>query len=144
MHVAAADVTGLGPDMSTADLAGNETIRRVGVSQSQREVCDRFGATPLAAPAERKVGISLNVHSGEVPLNAIRHLNVGDTTGWYVWRGEIDPITQADDFFVPLHVAHLDEWCPELIPYLALPPGWGVLLAPGYEDIWFDEKLLVE
>lgn len=30
----------------------------------------------------------------------------------------------------------------ELEPYLALPPGWGVVLAPDYEDVWYDEALL--
>jgi hypothetical protein len=23
-----------------------------------------------------------------------------------------------------------------------LPPGWGVQLAPGYEDVWYDEAFL--
>jgi hypothetical protein len=27
-------------------------------------------------------------------------------------------------------------------PYLALAPGWGVILAPEYEDVWFDEGFL--
>ena len=44
-------------------------------------------------------------------------------------------------FFVALHVGHLAEWCPRVVPYLALPPGYRVLLAPEYEDVWFDESL---
>jgi hypothetical protein len=32
------------------------------------------------------------------------------TTGWYIWAGE--QMSQADDFFVPLHVAHVEEWVP--------------------------------
>jgi len=27
-------------------------------------------------------------------------------------------------------------------PYLARPPGWRVLLAPGQEDVWYDGTLL--
>ncbi len=27
---------------------------------------------------------------------------------------------------------------PEVLPYLALPPGWRFLIADGYEDGWFD------
>jgi len=46
------------------------------------------------------------------------------------------------DFFVSLHVEHLGEWCPAIVDYLALPPGFRVLLAPGVEDVWFDESLL--
>ncbi|WP_438268855.1 immunity protein Imm33 domain-containing protein [Paraburkholderia youngii] len=33
----------------------------------------------------------------------------------------------------------LSEHC---VRYLALPPGWRVLLAPDYEDVWFDGELL--
>jgi hypothetical protein len=29
-----------------------------------------------------------------------------------------------------------------VFPYLALPPGWRFLLAPGYEDVWYDPTLL--
>jgi hypothetical protein len=36
----------------------------------------------------------------------------------------------------------LGDYCPSILPYLALPPGWRVLLAPGYEDVWFDGELL--
>ncbi len=41
-----------------------------------------------------------------------------------------------------MHVAHLPEYAPTLVPYLALAPGWGVILAPGYEDVWYDPKFL--
>jgi hypothetical protein len=69
---------------------------------------------------------------------------VGDTTGWFIWGGEAEPAEQADDFFQPLHVEHLYEWCPEILPYLALPPGWGVIVDAGYEDAWYDPSYLVE
>lgn len=60
-------------------------------------------------------------------------------SGWYVWGGELsaDP-----EFFKPLHVCHLADYAPELLPFLALAPGWRVLLAPGHEDVWYDEALL--
>ncbi|MDP8930589.1 MAG: hypothetical protein M3O70_18990 [Actinomycetota bacterium] len=58
-----------------------------------------------------------------------------------MWRGS--EIPQEDDhFFNPLHVEHIDDRAPKLAPYLALPPGWRVLLAPGYEEVWYDEDLL--
>lgn len=87
------------------------------------------------------VGIARSRHAGLLPLNAIRHPVEGQSNGWYVWRG--DDISQdQDDFFVPCHVEHLPDDVREVVPYLALPPGWGVVLAPGYEDVWFDEGLL--
>ncbi|WP_231924330.1 immunity protein Imm33 domain-containing protein [Micromonospora chokoriensis] len=75
------------------------------------------------------------------PLNALRHPIAGNSNGWFVWRGP--EIPQDDDgFFAPVHIEHLDEYARELEPYLALPPGWGVVLAPDYEDVWYDESLL--
>ncbi|MFF5082220.1 hypothetical protein ACFY36_34680 [Actinoplanes sp. NPDC000266] len=76
-----------------------------------------------------------------LPLNAVRHLPVGTTNGWYIYRGEA-AAPADDDFYSPLHVDHLGDHTPELIPYLALPPGWAVVLAPGYEDVYFDEGLI--
>ena len=74
------------------------------------------------------------------PINGLRHPPEGDTTGWYIWAGE--NLSADADFFVPLCVVHLDEWCPEAIPYLGLPPGWRFLIADGHEDVWFDPSLL--
>jgi hypothetical protein len=51
-------------------------------------------------------------------------------------------LSDSPDFFVPLHVRHLQEWCEQIVPFLALPPGWRFLIAPDYEDVWFDESLL--
>lgn len=107
---------------------------------AQRVVAVRFGVEPQHPVPGSKVGIAANVRDGLVPLNALRHAPVGDTSGWYVWAGEV--LSGDDDFFLPVHVEHLAEWCPELQPYLALPPGWRVLIAPGYEDVWFDPSLL--
>jgi hypothetical protein len=108
--------------------------------ETQIEVARRFGAMPDVPPSDLKVGIARNVLTGLQPINALRHPPTGDTSGWYVWAGE--EFSQASDFFVPLHIAHLGEWCPAIVPYLGLPPGWRVLLAPGYEDVWTDDSLL--
>ncbi|WP_425556708.1 immunity protein Imm33 domain-containing protein [Dactylosporangium darangshiense] len=37
---------------------------------------------------------------------------------------------------------HATDQFPDLLQYLALPAGWGVVLAPGYEDVWYDEAFL--
>ena len=105
----------------------------------QRGVCDRFGSAFDPPSATAKVGIALG-SLASFPLNALRHPPDGDTCGWYIWGGEV--MSQAPDFFAPLHAFHLAEYCPSLVPYLALAPGWRVLLAPGQEDAWFDQSLL--
>ena len=106
----------------------------------QRATCRRFEADYCAAPMHLKVGIADNVRTGLLPINGLRHPPIGDMTGWFIWAGE--ELSDSPDFFVPLHVEHLDEWCPQARKYLGLPPGWRFLIANEYEDVWFDESLL--
>lgn len=106
----------------------------------QRAICDRFGVQPVDAPSDLKVGIAANVREGVLPINALRLPPEGDTTGWYIWAGgepSADP-----EFFQPLHVEHLETWCPQILVYLQLPPGFRVQVAPGHEDVWEDLSLL--
>jgi hypothetical protein len=110
------------------------------LEDQQVSVARRFGVEPQPPDTDLKVGIARNVKSDLQPLNALRHVLEGDTCGWYIWVGQ--ELSQDPDFFVPLHISHLGEWCPEILSYLALAPGWRVLLAPGYEDVWFDADLL--
>lgn len=105
----------------------------------QQDVCRRFGAKFDPPRAESKVGIALQTH-GQLPLNALRHPPEADTCGWYVWWG--DTLSWGPAFFQPLHVEHLSDRCPEILPYLALAPGWRVQVAPGHEDVWYDANLL--
>lgn len=56
-------------------------------------------------------------------------------------RASSDMAARPDNF-EPLYVEHLIERCPSILKYLGLAPGWRFLLAPNYEDLWFDEKLL--
>jgi hypothetical protein len=108
--------------------------------QAQLATCQRFGVPHVPAPAGMKVGISKNVRDGVMPLNGMRHPPEGNTTGWYIWAGE--ELSDAPEFFAPLHVEHLKEWCPDVIRFLGLPPGWRFLIAGDYEDVWEDESLL--
>ena len=109
--------------------------------ETQRSLCRQYGAAYIAIPVGQKVGLATGVRNREWPLHGVRHQVEGDTTGWYVWAGEF---SDAEDFFQPVHVAHLDEWEPSLHRFLGLAPGWRFLLVPeeGYEDVWFDETLL--
>jgi len=104
----------------------------------QRQNCERFGAAFILSEPSAKVGIALGTLT-QSPLNALRHKPEGDTCGWYIWGGEV--LSDAPDFFQPLHVEHLSAICADLVPYLGLGPGWRVLLAPGQEDVWFDRAL---
>jgi hypothetical protein len=104
----------------------------------QEAICKRYGSVVLPVDADSKVGIALEtLHT--LPLNALRHPPEGSTCGWYIWGGEY---SDDPDFFAPLHASHLQEYCPAIIPFLSLGPGWRVLLAPDHKDVWYDHKLL--
>jgi hypothetical protein len=110
------------------------------ISLEQFKICEKYGARPVDAPPHLKVGVAANVRSDKTPVNGLRHIPVGDTSGWYLWAGE--ELSSEPDFFRPVHVKHLNEMRPEVLKYLALPPGWRFLIADDYEDVWFDESLL--
>jgi hypothetical protein len=112
----------------------------VSLEERQKLLCERYGAQPYPAPPDLKVGIARNVKSGLQPVNGLRRAPEGDTTGWYIWAGE--EWSDDPEFFVPLHVEHLEAWCPQVLQYLQLPPGWRFLVAPGHEDAWHDDELL--
>ena len=110
------------------------------MKQAQRKICDDNGATFYAIDDNGKVGISKNVKDGlTLPIHGLRHPPVDDSTGWYIWAGEY---SENQDFFQPLHAWHLQEWSPQIIKFLGLPPGWRFLVANEYEDVWYDETLL--
>lgn len=104
---------------------------------TQLEVCATFGVAPRAPEPSDKVGIALNVRGGLV-LHGFRHEPVGDTSGRY-WA---DDLSTDEEFFKPLHVAHVGDWCPGILKFLALPPGWRFLVATDYEDVWFDPSII--
>lgn len=106
----------------------------------QMAICKKYKAEFCESPSFLKIGISKNVREGARPINGLRHPAANDTTGWYIWGGE--EYSEDPDFFVPLHVEHLREWCPMILKYLGLPPGWRFLLTEDYEDVWQDEALL--
>jgi hypothetical protein len=74
---------------------------------SQMKLCEKYAAEFMESPGNMKVGISLNVRNGVLPINGVRRPPEGDTTGWYIWAGE--HMSTEDDFFKPLHVDHLGE-----------------------------------
>lgn len=107
---------------------------------TQQQICKRFGAPFLAVAPFETAGVARNVGSGLLPLNGLRHPKEAGTSGWFIWAGE--ELSRSPDFFAPVHVTHLQQICPALAPYLGLGPGWRFLIAPDYEDVWFDPSLL--
>ncbi len=109
------------------------------IAKKRHELALAHGYSPVPSPENQKVGIALNVRTALRPIHGVRCLPENGTTGWYIWAG--GEMSEDLDFFKPLHVGHLVDWCPDVLPYLELPPGWRFLIAPGYEDVWFDPRI---
>ncbi|MCL2310855.1 MAG: hypothetical protein FWC42_11460 [Proteobacteria bacterium] len=102
----------------------------------QREICARYGS-PVVYPDEcLKIGVAFQT-KGKLPIRGDRLQPEKGTAGWYIWAG--DDFSADLDFYQPVHIAHLHEIWPELIPYLALAPGYHFVIDDqGYEDIWYE------
>jgi hypothetical protein len=117
----------------------SDLVLRAEVSEQQAAVCIRIAADPDPVAVDAVVGIGRDLTA--VPINGLRHRPAAGESGWYIWTGaEID--RSDDGFFEPVHARHLADLCPQVLPYLAMPPGWRFLLAPGHEDLWYDESLI--
>ena len=103
-------------------------------------MCQKVSAAFNPPIPGSKVGISRDVTSTIQPLNGLRHPPDKATSGWFIWRGP--ELSTAADYFQPMHVEHVAAECPEAVEFLALPPGWRFLVAPGQVDVWFDATLL--
>jgi len=106
----------------------------------QASICRKYHADFQPVDPQQKLGVSANFFSGSMPLNGLRLPSENNTCGWYLWAGE--ELSQADDFFQPMHVYHVTERYPQIVQYLGLPPGWRFLTDGVYEDVRFDEQLL--
>ncbi len=108
-------------------------------SHEQMDVCRRYKCEYVESLPNSKLGIALK-SLGQLPINGLRHPSTEVTCGWFIWCGE--EFSEAPDFFSSLHVAHLDEICPEVIKFLGLPAGYRFLIAGDYVDAWYDASLL--
>lgn len=105
----------------------------------QIAVCSKYGQRWMIPPLNSKLGLALKT-LGKVPINGLRHPSKGETNGWYIWCGE--ELSNAPDFFSPLHTSHLRERCPEALQFIGLPPGYRFLWAGDHIDVWYDPTLL--
>ncbi|CAB3969691.1 MULTISPECIES: hypothetical protein [Burkholderia] len=106
----------------------------VAMRERQEAVCARYGLR--AAEPEDMVAVAMST-LGKTPVYGTRvRLSEGHNIGWFFHCGEY---SDADDFYQPLHVAHLSTFLPLVLPYLMLPAGARFIIdATGYEDIWMD------
>lgn len=106
----------------------------------EKTVCEWKGVEPVKPKSGSKLGIAIET-IGQLPINGLRLKEENGTNGWYIWCG--DEMSEAEDFFSPLHIEHISDYLPEVEEYLDLPPGYRFLIdGNNYEDVWYDEELL--
>ena len=110
------------------------------IRQSQKQICAGLELNTCEAFDGDKVGASQSALEGMMPLNGLRHPPTSGVSGWYLWGGL--ELSDAADFFEPIHLAHLETRCELSLKFLMLPPGWRFLTDGTYEDVWFDPALL--
>lgn len=111
--------------------------------KSSHEICTHYESEYVPPEVDSTLGLGKTSATAR-PINGLRHLPTGDTSGWFIYTGT-RPIPQSDnDFFESVHTVHIAESFPEVAPYLALEPGWRFLIDGDYVDVWYDESLLVK
>lgn len=94
--------------------------------QDQKLLCKNLSVFWKEVDKELKVGLADNILDQIDPINGLRHPAEKDTTGWYFWAGQ--EFSTKKDWFKPYCVKDLVHIKPELIKYLALPPGYRILI----------------
>ena len=106
--------------------------------EKQKEICEKYNSEWKPINGKSKIAISDNLNLEK--LNGLRHKTEKGKICWYIWSGEY---SENDDFFKPICAEHLLKRNPKIIKYLGLDDGFRFLITEsGYEDVWFDKKLL--
>ena len=112
------------------------------IQQLQKAICKKIKVDWTPVDINSMIAFNDSLLSNTLPINGLRHPKKENIDGWYLWSGD-DILHEASNFFKPLHVGHLLELRPIVLKYLGLPAGWRFQIDDnGYEDIWFDEKVL--
>lgn len=109
----------------------------------QKKVTEKAKTDWFPSNALAMVGVSKEIEQKIFPIHGLRHQPEGSGTGWFIWAGPNEIPQDNPAFFSPIHAEHIYKEYPQIAKYLGLPPGWRFLIDDkGYEEVWFDEKLL--
>ena len=111
--------------------------------EEQKNICIKYNASYCPPNDNEKLGVSeefiLNLSQ---PIQGLRHTAENETSGWYLWANE--EIDQSNAlFFKPIHHSHIPKFHPKIEKFLALPPGWRFYYTDTFEDVWYDESLVL-
>lgn len=103
------------------------------IAEEQRKICCKHGSKYMPLLDNDLVAVATDT-LGAMPINGMRYISKkNDNVSWYIYCGEF---SNEADFFKPLHLSHLIDILPNVLPYLSLDEGYGFVIE--YEDVWFE------
>jgi hypothetical protein len=104
----------------------------------QQRICRTYGARFEPPVSGAKVGVAIQTLD-RIPIHGVRLPPTETTCGWYIYAG--DEWSDEADFYKPLCVEHLADYCESALPFLGLPPGWRFMTdGEGFVDVWQDAE----
>lgn len=105
------------------------------IQDRQAAVCEKYGSSIVFPDPGMKAGLALGTFH-LMPIRGVRVAPENGVDGWYIYGGEH---SEDADFYKPVHQSHLAELLPQVLPYLALAPGYNFIIDDeGYEDVWYE------
>ncbi|WP_205700443.1 immunity protein Imm33 domain-containing protein [Cobetia marina] len=105
------------------------------LSEIQIAMCKKHNAEYKPCMLSGIAGVAIDT-VGLQPIQGVRLESEKGETGWYLWAGDF---SDADDFFKPVHLEHIDNFFPEVKSYLGLGAGYKFIIDnEGYEDVWYE------
>lgn len=107
------------------------------VVNEQTLECVKIDRIPVFPTFSQMIVVSKGVFSGE-EINAVRYPSPGHMTGWWLttdlYDGNINSLET-------IHYYHFAFQRPDIIKYLALPPGFR-FFSGNQSEVWFDKDAL--
>lgn len=105
------------------------------IIEQQKIICQKYNSQFMPLSDKDLVAVALET-IGKMPINGMRYITQKDENiSWYIYCGEF---SNKEDFFKPIHISHLVDIMPSILPYLSLEEGFGFVIDDqGYEDVWY-------
>lgn len=108
----------------------------------QTELCDSYGLEFFAPLASEFAVVSKKVMNEVGKVEGIRYDDQDNSKSGWLLRVEEEELNDESNF-INLHLYHIAAKRLDLVPFFALPPGYGFTLENKDEyTVWYDEEVL--
>lgn len=104
----------------------------------QKLLCEEFESAYIQVSGDDVIAIAVQTLDQD-PIVGIRKKKpeTDENISWYIYGGELQ---EGADFFETMTVRELQDVIPDVLPYLALEPGFRFMIdGDDYEDVWKEE-----